>query len=476
MGRRPSLAVNLTLLFAVSAALVLFALGLLIAHAVEHHFADQDSDLLSGKLELTRHILEKVTRNPGDETLVSQLDSALTGHHGLVVHVLGADGQAIFRNASLDFPPALLHDGPPIKATPMLLWQSFDGSPWRAISATVLAGTDGRTPYTALIATDMTHHEQFMAEFRITLFAFIAAATLLMAVIAWFVVRRGLGPLRTISRQAAEITAHRLHMRLPAESVPEELADLAATLNLMLSRLEESFQRLSDFSSDLAHELRTPVSNLLTQTQVTLTRARSLDEYREILGSNIEEFERLSRMIADMLFLAKADNQQIIPHRERFDLAGEVVGLIEFYALLAEEKSIELSHHGAASVNGDRLMLRRAISNLLSNALRHTPAHGRVRVDMHADDDEQACLSVTNSGETIPVEHLPRVFDRFYRVDGSRHRTSEGSGLGLAITRSIVVAHGGTVEVNSSDGETVFSLNLPSSGRDERSSRALEAR
>lgn len=461
-ARRPSLALNLTLLFALSAAVVLFALGVLIAHTVDHHFADQDRDLLYGKLELTRHILEKATRNPGNDTLVSQLDSALTGHDGLVVHVLGPQRQPLFLNESLDFPRALLQGDPPLEATPMQFWQSFDGSPWRAIAARVLAGTDGQTPYTVLIATDTTHHEQFMDGFRITLFAFIAAASVLMAVLGWFVVRRGLGPLRTISRQAAEITAHRLHMRLPAESVPEELADLAGTLNLMLSRLEESFQRLSDFSSDLAHELRTPVSNLLTQTQVTLTRARSVDEYREILGSNIEEFERLSRMIADMLFLAKADNQQIIPHREQVDLAGEVAELVEFYAVLAEEKSVELACHGAATVTGDRLMLRRAISNLLSNALRHTPVHGRVSVDIETGSEGRACLSVTNSGEMIPAEHLPRLFDRFYRVDGSRHRTSEGAGLGLAITRSIVAAHGGTVEVGSTETGTVFSLILPS--------------
>lgn len=462
-ARRPSLAINLTLLFALSAAAVLFALGLLITHAIKHHFAGQDRDLLSGKLELTRHILEKAARNPGDQTLVAQLDSALTGHHGLVVQVLGPDRQRLFQNASLDFPPALLQGDPPVEATPILGWRSFDGAPWRALAASVLAGADGRTRYTVLIATDTTHHEEFMEEFRITLFAFIAAASLLMAVLGWFVVRRGLGPLRTISQQAAAITAHRLHMRLPAESVPEELADLAGTLNLMLSRLEESFQRLSDFSADLAHELRTPVSNLLTQTQVTLAKARSVDEYREILGSNIEEFERLSRMIADMLFLAKADNHQIIPHREQVRLADEVGDLIEFYALLADEKSIELTHGGGATVTGDRLMLRRAISNLLSNALRHTPPHGRIRVAIDSDAAGRVRLAVTNTGALIPAEHLPRLFDRFYRVDGSRQRTSEGSGLGLAITRSIIAAHEGTVEVSSSETETSFTLNLPAS-------------
>lgn len=460
-SRRPSLALNLTLLFALSAAVVLFALGVLIAHTVDHHFADQDRDLLVGKLELTRHILEKATRNPGDEMLVSQLDSALTGHHGLVVHVLGPQRQPLFLNESLDFPRALQQGEPPVEATPMLLWQAFDGSPWRAIAASVLAGADGQTPYTVLIATDTTHHEAFMAEFRITLFAFIAAASLLMAVLGWFVVRRGLGPLRTISRQAAEITAHRLHMRLPVESVPEELGDLAGTLNLMLSRLEESFQRLSDFSSDLAHELRTPVSNLLTQTQVMLSRARTIDEYQDVLASNAEELERMAKMIADMLFLAKADNDLVVPNLEAVDLRAEAEGLASFYEAVADENGVTLSVDGSATVSGDRLMLRRAMGNLLSNAFGHTPRGGYVRIQIGINDDQMATIRVENSGETISPEHLPRLFDRFYRADPSRKRLADGVGLGLAITRSIIQAHGGIASVRSTAGVTTFELQIP---------------
>ena len=161
--------------------------------------------------------------------------------------------------------------------------------------------------------------------------------------------------------------------RIPSDAVPVELVSLVETLNAMLTRLETSFAQLSDFSSDIAHELRTPVSNLLTQTQVTLSKARSPDEYRDILASNAEEFERLSRMISDMLFLAKSDNQLIVPHPEAVNLVDEVKGVFEFYEALAEEKSIALHCIGAGIVSGDRLMLRRAISNLLSNALRYTP-------------------------------------------------------------------------------------------------------
>jgi two-component system heavy metal sensor histidine kinase CusS len=211
----------------------------------------------------------------------------------------------------------------------------------------------------------------------------------------------------------------------------------------------------------LAHELRTPVSNLLTQTQVTLSKARTEDEYRDILASNVEEFERLSRMIADMLFLAKSENDLIIPNRESVDLALEVEGLLEYYGVLAEEKQITLGCTGSGIVWGDRLMIRRAISNLLSNAVRHTPDGGRVTVRMDDSDQRMAKLVVENTGDTIPAEHMGRLFDRFYRVDTSRQYLGEGAGLGLAITRSIARAHDGEILGRSDHGITAFELILP---------------
>lgn len=228
----------------------------------------------------------------------------------------------------------------------------------------------------------------------------------------------------------------------------------------MLSRLDESFQRLSDFSSNLAHELRAPVSNLLTQTQVILLQSRNADQYRDILASNAEELERLSRTIADMLFLAKAENQLIIPRQEAVSLACEVTELFEFYEALAEENIIKLSCTGSALVTGDRLMLRRAINNLLSNAIRHTPLGGSVKIEI-TGDDAGVTLAVQNEGETIPAEHLQRLFDRFYRSDSARQRLTEGAGLGLAITRSIIRAHRGEVVARSVSGITCFQFRLP---------------
>lgn len=173
------------------------------------------------------------------------------------------------------------------------------------------------------------------------------------------------------------ITAQRLDERMPTQEFPVEMADLATTLNEMLRRLKEEFDRLSEFSSDLAHELRTPINNLMTQTQVTLSQARSSEEYQDILASNAEEYQRLARMVADMLFLAKADHGLILPSTERIAVHDEAQALFDFYEALAEEKRVRLQLIGTAEITGDRLMLRRALSNLLSNAVRYTPLGNR---------------------------------------------------------------------------------------------------
>ena len=300
-----------------------------------------------------------------------------------------------------------------------------------------------------------------MAAFYEILWLAIAAGILSTGLFGWVAARRGLAPIREMTNVAQSITASRLHDRLPKAALPMELVDLAAAFNGMLSRLEESFRRLSEFSSDLAHELRTPIGSLMTQTQVALSRTRSSDEYREVLYSNSEEYERLARMISDMLFLAKSDNGLIVPHSETVDLAIEVRKLFEFYDALAEDQGVRLELTGNGTVDAERLMIRRAISNLLSNAINHTPRGGCVSVRIEPAEDQGVRLSVENPGAGIAEEHLSRLFDRFYRVDPSRQRSTDGAGLGLAITKSILAAHNGTVHVHSAGGLTRFDIAFP---------------
>lgn len=456
-----SITFRLTLLFATASTVVLLLLGYLIAGAVAQHFEDQDMELLSRKLVATQRLVGAMHSSTELEALPSLLEATLLGHQDLAFNIQTLDGKRLYATHGVQFPPPLLHPNQrKIPAKPDT-WVTQTQQPLRGIS--VLADTQiHEHPLLVIaIAADISHHEHFMRSFTITLWSFVILAACVTGFLGWIAATRGLAPLQEIKKKAALITANRLHTRLPVESVPEELVGLVDSLNDMLTRLETSFKQLSDFSSDIAHELRTPVSNLLTQSQVTLSKARSADEYREVIASNIEEFEQLSRTIADMLFLAKSDHQLMIPNRETLDLREEVSRLIEYYALLAEEKSIAMQLEGDATVSGDRLMLRRAISNLLSNALRHTPAGGQIAVFIQKPDTDTVTLSVENTGDTIPPEHLPRLFDRFYRVDSSRQRFGDGAGLGLAITRSIMRAHGGEASVCSAAGITVFKLLIP---------------
>lgn len=458
-GRGQSLTLRLTLLFASASALVLLLLGLLIGVLVERHFEELDMELLGGELAHLRHAVAQVRGDADWQRLPNQLNDALVGRHGLSVLVRAPDGRTAFASGQARFPEALLRARTQSAASSS--WSDAQGRRLRGLAALVASGQAGAPPALVAVATDLHHHEDFMRSFGLALWSVVGLASVLTGLLGWGAVRHGLAPLDDIKRRAADITATRLDQRLSLASVPQELRAVAETLNDMLARLEESFHRLSDFSADLAHELRTPLSNLLTQTQVTLSRARSAEQYREVLASNAEELERLARMVADMLFLAKADNRQLVPRREHVDLAAEVRGLFEFYEVLAEEKGVRLISRGQASVRGDHLMLRRALGNLLANAIEHTPAGGQVEVDVGGAAPGRARVAVSNTGETIAPEHLPRLFDRFYRVEPARRHAGEGAGLGLAITQSIIQAHGGAIGVRSADGRTTFELLLP---------------
>lgn len=459
--RLHSLTLRLAALFAAAAAVALLALGYVIGSAVDRHFQDMDHDELEGKLELTRQALARAHTVAEMDDLPGFLDDALIGHHGLSVLITTADGQRLFASTGTDFPalpPELAAQASPQCPPPLLTWNHGDRA-WRGLIMTMATGISGMPPVQVLVALDIHHHRAFLAEFRAILWLAVALTLFAIALLGWFAARRGLMPVRDMALLAQGISADRLHQRIGVESLPEELVGLATAFNDMFTRLEDSFRRLSDFSSDLAHELRTPVSNLMTQAEVALSQARSPDEYREVLYSSLEEYDRLSRMIADMLFLAKADNGLVVPNRESVDVGSEVRALFDFFDALAEEKGVTLQASGTATVSGDRLMLRRALGNLLSNAIRHTPRGGEIEVELIGGPDA-ARIAVINPGEGIAPEHLPRLFDRFYRVDPARQR-SEGVGLGLAITRSIVEAHGGHIRAESAAGRNCFEITLP---------------
>ena len=463
MTRRFSITLRLTLLFGATSVIVLLALGYLITETVEHHFEGQDFEILVGKIELAQHALSTVTSRAELDALPLHLSNALVGHYGLSMTVVGAHGQTVFATPNAVFPPALLRatGSMPRMSTDIVVWEQDDHA-YRSLTAVIPIAWAAESPVTVAVATDISHHMELLRAFNATLWWVMGFTALLSAVLGWVATRFGLMPLRDIARISREASIDRLDARIQLDSIPIELKETATAFNDMLARLEDSFRRLTDFASDIAHELRTPISNLMTQTHVTLAQARTIEDYREVLFSNAEEFDRLARMVSDMLFLAKADHGLIMPQCEAVDLARELAELIEFYGIAAHERDVILQLEGTGIVMGDRPMLRRAIGNLLSNAIRHSHPAGSVRVAVITTSDGNISVSVENTGAEIAPEQLPRIFDRFYRADPSRHGSSEGAGLGLAITQSIVHAHHGKIQAMSANGITRFTITFSS--------------
>ena len=294
--------------------------------------------------------------------------------------------------------------------------------------------------------------------------ASLLALPLLLALVALgagLIARTGLAPVRRFNRLAASIGTKSLDKRLTVSGLPSELADMATEFNGMLERIDEGYRQLEEFSGDLAHEMRTPVATMLGRTQVALSRSRSEAELREVMEGNVEELERLSALIADMLFIARADHDASPIEAQSVDLALEARRVADYLSLIADDKGVQIQVLGQApAFAADPLLVERAITNLLSNAIRHAFERSVVTIEVGAADG-QATLAVTNEGEGIAPAHLERVFDRFFRVDPARSRNAGGSGLGLAIVRSIAKAHHGTAVARSEAGRTTFTLTLP---------------
>tara|TARA_R110000823_G_scaffold41495_16_gene109385 strand:- start:519 stop:1919 length:1401 start_codon:yes stop_codon:yes gene_type:complete len=458
--RQPlSLATRVMVFVGLAIGLSLVLIGNLVLNAVERHFAEQDA----GELAVMTEAVVKALRNAGDDPirLREALPYAISGHHGVYFQVLDGQGEVLYGTPGADLSHAASILTPPvteIHAGNLQTWQEND-----KIFRGVLTQNDimGRS-YSVTTAIDMGFHLQFLRRFRHNLWLIMSLTGAITLLAAWYGVHQAHAPLRGLSDRMGDIQADRLHVRLDPFSIPSELQGLVIAFNHMIGRLEDSFTRLSNFSADIAHELRTPLTNLITQTQVGLGKARAPEEYRELLYSNLEEQERLAKMVNDMLWLAKSDHGLLKPVQVPLNLASEINELFDFFEALAEERQIRLALEGQApTIQGDRAMLRRAISNLLSNAIRHTPSGEKVLVRLARLSDHEVSLSVQNSGSEIPTEHLPNIFDRFYRVDPSRTRQSEGAGLGLAIVRSIVEAHGGRVEAASARNKTTFTLFFP---------------
>jgi two-component system heavy metal sensor histidine kinase CusS len=309
-----------------------------------------------------------------------------------------------------------------------------------------------------------------MAPFEHTMRAFLAALTLLLLgavgvvmALGWWIARIGLRPLERLSVEARALTPNTLSQRLQLERLPVELEDLTVAFNGALGRLEAAWQQLEGFNADVAHELRTPLANLIGGTQVALSRPRSAGEFEETLQSNLEELERVRSIVNDMLFLARADQGEAATGLTACEVAHEVEVTIEFFEPLLDETGTTVAIEGelAARATMNIALFRRALSNLLQNAIEHSSAGARLVVTITRRAGA-IWIAVTNPGAPIAAPHLPRLFDRFYRVDSARHDSGDvhGHGLGLAIVKAVASMHGGGTLATSDEGVTTIAFSV----------------
>lgn len=346
--KRPnSLAFRVTILVGITVFLCLTIISLIVQQSIATHFAEQDADELNEvfhavKRKLSEAYTEKVAPS-------SILVEAVSGHHGVYYLVQNEDGESVFSSKGVDLHkyPGQLFDNDLI--TPDMLTLFFDGSHMlRATEALVTVSTgQNKSTYRVVVASNMEFHMNYMEDFEKTLWGIIFVSGLITIIVARFAVYRGHSPLRKLSRKIGSITADKLDIRLNPLEVPVELAGLVGSFNAMIERLEAGFEQLSYFSADIAHELRTPVTNLTTQTQVILNQPRTESEYVDILYSNLEEYERMTKMVSDMLLLAKTEHGLVKPQLERLNCRAELQELVEYFELLAEERQIQIRIRGA---------------------------------------------------------------------------------------------------------------------------------
>ena len=344
-----------------------------------------------------------------------------------------------------------------------------NGRGFRVTSALAPVGFPATQTDTIQVAIDVSQKEKLLARYRLWAVIILLATFALFPLIGYQVARHGIRPVEEMATTARHISSTNLRERILSEGYPFELASLAATFNQMLDRLEESFERISRFSADIAHDLRTPVNNIRGEAEVALARARSADEYRDVIESSLEEAVRLSDLIGDLLFLARAESPLTHLRREPVDVGELLGGVREYYEASAVDSGVSLTTTPASRpviAELDPTLLQRAVGNLVSNALAHTPPGGAVVLATNTDssntDSSTIRIEVSDTGIGIPAEALPKVFDRFFRVDSSRSQSSGGIGLGLAIVQSIAQLHGGNVEISSQLGQgTRVTLHMP---------------
>ena len=460
-------------------ALLVGILGLLQAVAVagfsyatmSRSLAEQKRHLLRDKLDEAREMMDREASATALRGAAFRLADMLAGHQDIYIAVAqptnsgagsGVHGQVTPLVAFSPIAVESLHRLETSIWAPdaFLDWHSADNKK-PMLSVTSASEAKNGDDYILVLSADRTSDDELLYKFLLTALTAAPFALALVSLSALIIVKIGLKPVNRFREAAIAISTKNMAGRINPAGLPTELLPLCDAFNGMLDRLDDGIRRLSQFSGDIAHEMRAPLATLLGRTQVTLSQPRTPEQLLDVLESNIEELEQLSRLVTDMLFLAQADSVTTVLDRQLIELSKVTQTVIDFMQVLAEDRQITFHQSGEAQVMGDAGLIKRAITNLVSNAVRYGSSNSTIDISICAAGNTIE-LSVNNAGPGIPLEHHLRLFDRFYRVDHGRSRDEGGTGLGLAIVKAIMILHGGSVAVGSrSDQITRFTLMFP---------------
>jgi two-component system heavy metal sensor histidine kinase CusS len=458
--RHYSLTLRLALVFALLAFALLATLGVALYRELERELIMRDDAALISRVDQLRNLLNDSNTLDLIKTKPELFQNMLGNRESVLsIAAPGHKPLLLVNPGGIDLPsvPTVPKDHV-LELADVHHFPGINGVPYASVSAAIDSGDLGSLQVTT--GRLMTERTAMLASYRLRVYILASIAAITLALVGYLLVHRGLRPLRRLARHAHGVGVGNLDQRLESHGAPKELSPMIDAFNTMLERLAKGFVQLGQVSTDMAHELRTPINNLLGETQVALQQNRSVDSYQQLLASNVEELERLARMLDNMLFLARSDATSALRQRQELHAWDEVERIADYFEGLAGDVDMRIHAEGKGVIWAEPMLLRRALANLCANAIKYG-APGSELVIRAVPDTLGIYLTVSNQGETIAGEHLPRLFERFYRVDEARERSAQSNGLGLSIVATIMQLHNGRYSVRSQAGVTCFELFFP---------------
>ncbi len=457
---------KITLWYFLSVMGILFVSGTFLYYRLQHKLISKaDQLILDEEEELMLSIMDRnITLNDLRSTI--SLEFSEDRYYKLSTRLMDGEGNTVITSNNFSVPIQNISKSSITKAnegesTLETIRIQERNYPFRLLTKPIYQ--DGSLKHVLQIGLYMKPMYKTIENLKNNLLMLIPILIILSIAGGWYISKKSLSPIENITETTREISASNLDKRLFITHTGDEVDELAKTINLMLNRLEDSFKRTIQFTSDASHELRTPIATLKTGTEVILSKERTAEEYRNIHESNLFALERMTRMINDLLLLSRSDSVENILHLKKFNLSNLLKELYNKFRLISDPKEIELSMNGIPDIhiNGDSVLLRRVFSNLLDNAIKYTSPNGRVYISLE-DSEDETIARIVDTGIGISEDNLKKIFNRFFRVDHSRSREAGGTGLGLNISKNIVELHHGRIEVKSTLGKgSTFDVILP---------------